>query len=254
MLTGALLVTGCSTNSDSKDAADGGDKEKKQEWSFAMSGQYKPFNYYDTKTNELTGFDVEIGKAIAEEMGMEPKPVATPWNGIISGLKAGKYDSILGSMAITEKRLKEVDFSDPYYISGAQLFVAPGSDIHTIDDVTKDTKIGVTISTTYEEEARKYTDNIASYDSDNKALRELADGRVDAVITDRLVGILSSKEMDIDIEAAGELLYTEKMGIAFRQEDDDLREKVNAALKDIMESGKYLEISKKYFDRDISKK
>lgn len=249
VLTGAMMLTGCSDNSGGNAS---GDKET-AEWTFAMSGQYKPFNYYDEKTNELTGFDVEIGMALAEEMGMEPKPIATPWNGIISGLKASKYDSILGSMGITEKRLKEVDFSDPYYISGAQLFVQPGSDIKSIKDVTKDTKIGVTISTTYADEARKYTDNIASYDSDNKALRELAAGRVDAVITDRLVGILSSEEMNIEIEAAGELLYTEKMGIAFRQEDDELREKVNEALKAIHESGKYLEISKKYFDRDISK-
>lgn len=217
-----------------------------------MSGQYKPFNYYNEK-QELSGFDVEIGKALAEEMGVEPKPIATPWNGILSGLKAKKYDAILGSMAITEQRKESVDFSDPYYVSGAQLFVKPGSSIKSIQDVGKDTKIGVTISTTYEAEARKYTSNIASYDSDNKALRELADGRVDAVITDRLVGLLSSKEMKIDVQTAGDLLYTEEMGIAFRQEDDVLREQVNQALKKLHDSGKYEEISTSYFDRNISK-
>lgn len=246
MMAGGLVLTGCSEET-------GGSKSGQPEWSFAMSGQYKPFNYYDEKTTELTGFDVEIGRALAKEMGMEPKPVATPWNGIISGLNAKKYDAILGSMGITEEREKEVDFSDPYYLSGAQLFVMPGSAIKSIDDVTGQTKIGVTISTTYEQEARKYTNNIASYDSDNKALRELADGRVDAVITDRLVGILSSQQMKIDIEAAGELLYEEKMGIAFRSDDDATRDKVNQALKKIQEDGTYLKISQKYFDRDISK-
>lgn len=79
-----------------------------------MSGAFRPFNYYDA-SNQLTGFDVEIGKALAQKMGMEPKPIATPWQGLINGLKSNRYGAIIGSMAITDDRLKEVDFSDPYY-------------------------------------------------------------------------------------------------------------------------------------------
>lgn len=248
VIAGSLLLTGCG-----KETMETTVGKEEAAWTFAMSGQYKPFNYFDVKSNELTGFDVEVGKALAKEMGMTPKPLATPWNGLISGLNAGKYQAILGSMAITEERKKEVDFSDPYYISGAQLYVKPGSAIKSISDVKKDTKVGVTISTTYEQEARKYTDSIASYDSDNKALRELADGRVDAVITDRLVGMLAAKELKIEVEAAGDLLYQEEMGIAFRQDDDELREKVNEALQKIQASGEYEKISQKYFERNISK-
>lgn len=61
-------------------------------FTYAMSGQYRPFNYFD-ENKQLTGFDVEIGRALAEKMGMEPRPIATPWQGLISGLKAKKYDT-----------------------------------------------------------------------------------------------------------------------------------------------------------------
>lgn len=98
------------------------------ELSFAMSGGYPPFNYYNSE-NELTGFDVEIARAVCEKLGVEYKPVTTAWDGIIEGLRTNRYDGIWGSMAVTDERLKVVDFTDPYYISGAQLVVRKGSEI-----------------------------------------------------------------------------------------------------------------------------
>jgi ABC-type amino acid transport substrate-binding protein len=94
-------------------------------FTFAMSGEYRPFNYIDEATGELVGFDVEIGKAIADYHGWEANPVQTPWSGILSGLKSGKFDAIIGSMGINPERAEQVDFSHPYYLSGAQLFVRP---------------------------------------------------------------------------------------------------------------------------------
>ena len=88
-----------------------------------MSGLYKPFNYKEND-GKLVGFDVEIGEALAKKMNMKATPVTNPWETLIQGLQAKKYDVILGSMAITEERLKAVSFSNPYYRSGAQIFVA----------------------------------------------------------------------------------------------------------------------------------
>ncbi|MFZ5989735.1 MAG: transporter substrate-binding domain-containing protein [Bacillota bacterium] len=102
--------------------------------SFAMSGGYPPFNYF-TENDELTGFDVEIGKEVARRLGVEYEPVTTDWSGILEGLRSGRYDGIFGSMAITEDRLKVVDFTDPYYYSGAQLIVRNDSKINSPDDL-----------------------------------------------------------------------------------------------------------------------
>ncbi|MHB8985753.1 MAG: ABC transporter substrate-binding protein [Eubacteriales bacterium] len=247
----ALALSGCTGSN--KDGTPSAGEAGKKEFSWACSGQYRPFNYYDEKNN-LTGFDVEIGKALCEKMGMEPKPVTAPWDSLINGLKAKRYDSILGSMTITDDRLKEVDFSDPYYVSGGQLFVYKGSGIKSAADLKKDTKIGVLTTSTYDKEARKYSENIVNYQSDETALRDLDAGRVQAVITDRFVGKLAIDATGLkNIEMVGDLLFVEKVGIAFRQDDDALREKVNAALKAIKDDGTYLKISNKYFGLDISK-
>jgi len=93
-----------------------------------------------------------------------------------------------------------------------------------------------------------------NYQSDETALRDLNAGRSQAVITDRFVGKLAISETGLEnIEMVGDLLFVEKVGIAFRQDDDTLREKVNEALKAIKEDGTYLQISNKYFGQDISK-
>lgn len=229
----------------------GSTSKPQEKFTYAMSGQYRPFNYSD-ENKKLTGFDVEIGKALAEKMGMNPEPVATPWQGLISGLKASKYEAILGSMTITPERQKEVDFSDPYYISGPKLFVKTGSKIKSIKDINGNVAVGVLISSVYDQEARKYTSNVKNYTSDITALQDLARGRVEAVITDRFVGMLAAKEQKLEIAPVGDLIFVENIGIAFRK-GDPLREKVNKALKEIKEDGTYQAISKKYFETDISK-
>jgi ABC-type amino acid transport substrate-binding protein len=101
---------------------------------FAMSGGYRPFNYFN-ENDELVGFDVEIGKAVAKKLGVEYKPVTTDWSGIVEGLRSGRYDGIFGSMAITEDRMKVVAFTNPYYFSGAQIIVKEGSSIKGVDDI-----------------------------------------------------------------------------------------------------------------------
>jgi len=101
---------------------------------FAMSGGYPPFNYF-TENDELTGFDVEVGKEVAKRLGVEYEPVTTDWSGILEGLRAGRYDGIFGSMAITDERLEVVDFTDPYYYSGAQLIVQQDSTITGPEDL-----------------------------------------------------------------------------------------------------------------------
>jgi ABC-type amino acid transport substrate-binding protein len=123
------------TYEDEEEASDDSFEKVKEkgEISFAMSGGYPPFNYYEGE--ELTGFDVEIGKEIANILGVEYKAVTTDWSGIIAGLKAERYDGIFGSMAITEERKEEVDFTDPYYYSGAQLIVTEDSEIESVKDL-----------------------------------------------------------------------------------------------------------------------
>ena len=217
---------------------------------FAMSGGYPPFNYYND-SNELVGFDVEIGEEIAKRLGVESRPQTTAWDGILVGLQTGDYDGILGSMAITEDRKERADFSDPYYYSGAQLVVREDSEIDSLDDL-EGLHIGVVTGTTFADVVEDLGGTAVFFDGDDMTLRELSRGNVDGVITDFLVGLMAIEEFGYDFEFVGEWLYTERLAIAFRKGDDELREAVNAALAEMIADGTYREISYKYFDEDIS--
>lgn len=218
---------------------------------YAMSGMYKPFNY--KKGGKLVGFDVEIGKELARRLGRQPSPVTNPWQTIIQGLKARKYDAILGSMAITEERQKQVAFSRPYYRSGAQLFVeAENEAIENKDDLAGK-RIGVVKASTFKDVAEKLTDpdNVVGYDSDVIALQDLTTGRIDAVLTDKVVGFSAINQNGLPIKDVGQPLYVDSMGIAVRKEDTALRQEINKALEAMIADGTYAKISKKWFGRDI---
>ncbi|HEK9101607.1 ABC transporter substrate-binding protein [Bacillus pfraonensis] len=243
-LCASFLLGACSKESST--TSGGGEKE----FRYAMSGLYKPFNFKEND-GKLVGFDVEIGEALAKKMGMKPVPVTNPWETLIQGLKAKKYDVILGSMAITEDRLKAVNFSNPYYRSGAQIFVAKKNDSISSAEDLKGKKVGVVKASTFKTLVAKQTDQITEYDSDITALMDLEPGRVDAVITDQMVGLRMIKEGKSNVKEAGKPLNLDEMGIAIRKDDKEMVKKVNKALDEIIKDGTYEKISKKWFGRNI---
>jgi len=245
VITAFALVTGTAMAEDLDKVI------KKGEIKFALTGQYPPFNFVD-KNNNLAGFDVEIGKEIAKRIGVKGVPITTAWDGIIAGLLAKKYELICGSMAITPKRLKSIDFSDPYYRSGAQLFVGNNSSITSINDF-KGKKIGVTLGTTYEKWVRENVSGvkIRTYKGVPAMVLETKNGRIDGFVTDKIVGAMAIKEKGAPLKLAGKLLYEEKMGIAMRQNNPKLKSKINAALTKIKYDGTYHKISLKWLGIDV---
>lgn len=216
-----------------------------------MSGLYKPFNF--KKDGELKGFDVDIGNELIKRLNKTPKPVTNPWNTIIQGLKSKKYDLIIGSMAITPDRAKQVNFSHPYYRSGAQIFVrAKNMKIKSKADLRGKT-IGIIKASTFQKAAEKLTepDKLRSYDSDIIALQDLAVGRLDSVITDRLTGLDAIHTAKISIKEVGQPLYIDEMGIAIHKDNSKLQAQINHALEEIVKDGTYEKISIKWFGKNI---
>ncbi|MBS3970878.1 MAG: ABC transporter substrate-binding protein [Clostridia bacterium] len=219
------------------------------------SGGYPPFNFFN-ENDELVGFDVDTGSAIAERLGVELNYVTGEWAGLIEGLRAGRYDGILGSMAITEERLERVNFTIPYYYSGAQLIVRKDSGI-TDPSEMEGKKIAIATGTTFEDDVEALGATAALYDDDNLTLSELINGRVDGVITDRLVGMGAMREIrgGDGLIMVGELLRTEEMAIAVNKNDVELLEKLNEILEEMHADGTLTEISKRWHEgEDITVK
>jgi polar amino acid transport system substrate-binding protein len=219
--------------------------------SCAMSGEYRPFNFYDA-SGKLVGFDVDICGAIAKKLGLKAAPVTGAFNTLIAGLQSKRYDAIVGSMAITDERKKQVNFSDPYYNTGAQLFVSKGSSIKTAKDL-KDSTIGVALGTTFEEYAHGLAGvgEVKTYQADIDALHDLEAGRLDGVITQGFMGLFLAKDAGLKVVAAGDTLYPDVAAIPVNKDNPELLSAINAALKTMHTDGTYSKISLKWFGKEI---
>lgn len=249
MLFTAIFFSGCNQQEKT-----GLEKVKEAgEVSFAMSGGYPPFNYFN-KQNELVGFDVDVANEVAKRLGVKLKPVTTEWSGIIEGLRAGIYNGILGSMAATEQRKKVVDFSTPYYYSGAQMFVRADAPFKSAAEL-KDKAVGLVTGTTFEQDAKDLgVTDIRLYKDDTHTLTELSNKVISGVITDRVVGVNAMNSGKFSIKPLGSPLRKEDIAVAFRKEDKTLTDEVNKILKQMHEDGTLTRLSKKWLKVDITKK
>lgn len=219
----------------------------------AMSGEFQPFSYFEGNT--LTGFDHDIGVAIAEELGLEVDAQTGAFDTLIEGLRANRYDVLIASMTPTPERDAAVDFTDSYYISGAQAFVAPGTECNDISQLDSPV-VGVASGTTYHdyltEEGADWVGEIRTFSSDITALQDVTTGRLDAAMTDRNVGLYQIQESGLDLVECGEPVFTEEPAFAVRDGNEALQQALNEALATIKDNGTYAEISEEYFGKDIS--
>lgn len=249
LLMSVMLVLAACGNDKTEANDEGYRLVEKGKLTYAASGLYKPFNFEEN--GELTGFDMEIGAEIAKRMGLEPNPVTNPFETILQGLVANKYDAIIGSMAYTKKRAEQAAFTEPYYYSGGMIWVAEdNNDIKSPEDL-KGKKIGVIAQSTYEEPAKELSDNIQYYSSDVVALKDLTvENRLDAVITADIVGY-EAQDNGFAIKEVGTPLWVEQPSIAVKKDNEELRDAIDKALKEMIDDGTYDEISKKWFDRNL---
>jgi polar amino acid transport system substrate-binding protein len=223
-----------------------------------IEGAYPPFNNKDA-SGQVVGFDVEIGNALCAKMKVTCEVVTSDWDGIIPALNAQKFDFLISSMSITDERKQAVDFTTPYYSNKLQ-FIAPkatdlGKDNAAIKEALKGKTIGAqraTLSGSWLEDNWGSDVTVQLYDSQENAFLDLASGRLDAVLGDKYASYEWLKgENGESFEFKGEPVFdNDKIGIAVRK-GDELREKLNTALKEIIEDGTYKKINDKYFPFSI---
>ena len=217
-------------------------------------GAYPPFNLIDA-SGQVVGFDLDIAYALCAQMKDECEVVTSDWDGIIPALNAKKFDFIVASMSITEERKQAVDFTNPYYTNKLQFIASKTSDLKTDKASLKGKVIGAqraTIAGTWLEDNLGDVVEIKLYDTQENAYLDLTSGRVDGVLADKFVNWEWLKsDAGQGFEFKGEPVFdNDQIAIAVRK-GDPLREKLNTALKAIVDDGTYKKINDKYFPFSI---
>ncbi|MDK2014398.1 MULTISPECIES: transporter substrate-binding domain-containing protein [unclassified Deinococcus] len=219
-----------------------------------MEGTYAPFTYKDDKGN-LTGFDVDIARAVAAKLGLKAEFVLTEWSGILAGLQANKYDVIVNQVGITAERQKTIGFSKPYAYSSPQIIVKKTGSFapKTLADL-KGKRVGVGLGSNFEKQLRDAGGiNVVTYPGAPEYLADLAAGRLDAAFNDRLLVGYLIKSQNLPVRGAGVIGDPEAVGIAMKKTNTSLKAAVDKALLQLKADGTYAKISRKWFGQDVSK-
>ncbi|QBP42430.1 transporter substrate-binding domain-containing protein [Paenisporosarcina antarctica] len=221
--------------------------EKSKVLNVAFEGTYPPFNFLDDK-DDFQGFDVDISNEIAKRLGVEVNFIATKWDGLIGGLKADKFDIVIGQMTVTEERKKSVDFTDPYVITGSVLITREETnDITKLEDI-KGKKVGVGGGTTFEEVANTVDGaDVILYKAVSDYIQDLKNKRLDVIINDQLLISYNIKEQNLPLKIASDIVNRDEIGMAVNKGNEDFITEVNEALSEMKEDGTYIEIYKKWF-------
>jgi len=216
-------------------------------------GTYAPFTFHNAE-NKLVGFDVEIGQAVAEKLGVKAEFVEGKWDGLIAGLDANRYDAVINQVGITEARKQKYDFSDPYIVSKAVLIVKDGNEeIKSFDDLKGKTS-AQSLSSNFGKIAEAAGAELVGTDGFDQSIQLVLTGRADATINDSLSFLDFKKQKpDAPVKIAAEKEEADASGIIVRKGDPELVAAINKALADIKADGTYQKIADTYFGQDVSK-
>ncbi len=220
-----------------------------------MSGGYFPFTFVEQ--DKLQGFEVDVMEAVAEEMGVEVEFVTANFSGLFGMLESGRIDTIANQITITEERAAKYAFTEPYVYDGAQVVVREGNEaIQGVEDL-KGKRVAVNLGSNYEELLRElpYADEIDIRTYESNIEQDTALGRVDAFVMDRVSASQVIKEKPLPLQLAGQPFSEIRNALPFRDTEEDraLRDRVDAALASLRESGELTAISEAWFGTDITR-
>ena len=216
-------------------------------------GTYAPFTFHDA-SGALVGFDVAIGRAVAEKLGVEAEFVEGPWDGLIAGIDANRYDVVINQVGINAERQAKYDFSEPYIASKAALVVrGDNSDITSFETLAGKTS-AQTLSSNFGKLAQQYGAELVATEGFDQSIALVLQGRADATINDSLSYYdFKTQQPDADVKVVATAADADFSGILLAKDKPDLLAAINEALTTIKADGTYAAISEQYFGEDVSK-
>ncbi|WP_338024740.1 transporter substrate-binding domain-containing protein [Bifidobacterium miconisargentati] len=222
---------------------------------FATEGTFAPFNYHDADTNELTGYDVDVAKAVAKEIGVKATFVEGGFDSLLAGVDAKKYDTVADQISATSERQKKYDFTDPYTYSYGVVVANKGNNtVQSFDDV-EGLKSAQTGTSNWNQIAQEKGASIVQVGDFSQSVIALESGRADISFNDGLAVIDYLKQHpDAKIKIAAKSEKTPSAQFPFRKGSDDLVAAIDKAITDLQKDDTLTKISEKYFGEDFSQK
>ena len=260
---GVLSLTGCSSKDTAASTASTASSatlnkldsiQKSGKLVVALEGAWQPWSYHDA-SDTLVGYDVEVSRAIAEKLGVEPEYVESDWDSLFAGLDAGRYDMVCNGVEVTDERALTYDFTTPYgYIHTALAVKKDNDDIKTFEDLKGKTTAN-SLASTYMELAESYGATVQGIDTLEETIQLLTAGRIDATLNaDVSFYDYLNVHPDADFKIVAQTEEASHVAIPLRKADASatLLEAVNNAIDELRADGTLKELSEKYFGQDIS--
>lgn len=252
LVLAVTALAGCGSNS--------AQKEESKKIVVGLDDSFPPMGFKDEK-NEIVGFDIDLAKEVAKRLGREVEFKAIDWNSKEAELKSGRVDILWNGLDITDKRKENMLFSEPYMDNRQIVFVAKNGKVTVAGEAdlagkTIGTQSGGTTEEYFENkpELKASMKEVKYYPDYINAFMDLENGRLDAVVGDEIIGRYYISKHPDDIQAIDTVIGTvSQFGIAFRKDDQKLRDEVQKVFDEMKADGTVAKISEKWFAKDITK-
>lgn len=243
-------LTACGGKDDTK-------KESKDTLVVGLDDTFAPMGFRDAK-GKLVGFDIDMAKAVGKKLNMKVDFKAIDWDSKEMELKSGSIDCVWNGMSVTPERKEKMALSAKYLDNKIVVMALNSSDIDVKDSSElANLKIGTQVDSSAlamikaDKNYKSFADNVSEYDTYDDAIMDLKAGRVDVIVVDQVLGEYANKNLDGIMKKCEFSFGNDYYVIGFEKSNTKMRDKVNKALKELIDDGTASEISKKWFGEDI---
>lgn len=219
-----------------------------------VEGTYPPMTYHD-ESGELTGFDVEVAKKVAEKLGVTAEFTESDWDSLLAGIDSKRLDTVINAVSVTEERSQKYDFAGPYFYITQQIVVRSDDDSIVDMDSLNGKKCANNMTTAYLDLLENAGAEIVPINTTEEAVSMINSGRADFTTFNSVIfNEYLKQHPDAKVKVAFAIPdLVDTYAVPIRKGETRLLEAVQSALDELAAEGTLSEISEQYFGTDFTK-